>query len=80
MRTESVFVPQSMSPMAWMMFLRACGLVVGGDRILEVEEDDVGRGVRRLLEHRGWLPGTASSLRFRRAGACSMVKKLMICP
>ena len=28
----------------------------------------------------GWLPGTASSLRLSRAGACSMVWKLMGIP
>ena len=42
MRTDSVLVPQSMSLIAWMTFLRACVLVVGRDRVLEVEEDHVG--------------------------------------
>ena len=63
MRTDRVLVPQSMSLIAWMMFLRAWGLVVRRHRVLEIEEHDVGGRLRRLLEHlRLAEPGTASSL------------------
>ena len=80
MRTESALLPQSMSPMAWMMFLRACALSSGATASSRSRNTTSAADFAAFSNICGWLPGTASSLRFRRAGACSTVKKLMICP
>ena len=50
MRTESVLVPQSMSSQRLDDVLARLRLVVGGDGVLEVEEDDVGGGFRGLFK------------------------------
>lgn len=42
MRTDSVFLPQSISLIALMMFARAAGLSAGETEFFEIEVDHVG--------------------------------------
>ena len=56
MRTIMVFEPQSMSFRPCDDVLARLLLVVGRDRVLEVEKDDVGAAFGRLLEQRGVRP------------------------
>ena len=51
MRRETEVPDQSWSRSAAMTCVRALLLVVRGDGVLEVEHDDVGAQLRRLLEH-----------------------------
>ena len=59
MRTETEQPDQSSSRSAVDHVEARLLLVVGRDRVLEVEHHDVGAQVRRLLEHARLLPGTA---------------------
>ena len=55
-------------------------LLVRGHRVLEVEEDHVGRRLRAAFSNIcGLEPGTASSERLSRGVACSTIVKLMRC-
>ena len=80
MRTESVLVPQSMSRSAWMTFLRAWGLSSGATASSRSRKTTSAADLAAFSKSCGWLPGTASSLRLRRAGACSTILKLMPTP
>ena len=50
MRTDSVLLPQSMSPMRGDDVLARLRLVVGRDRVLEIEEHHVGGGFGGFFE------------------------------
>ena len=50
MRTDTVLLPQSISLQSLDDVLAGLRLVVGRDRVLEVEEQHVGRRLGRLLE------------------------------
>src|SRR5690606_23602243 len=65
-----VFVPQSISFRALMMFLRACGLSSGATASSRSRKITSASDFAAFSNIWGALPGTASSLRFRRAGAC----------
>src|SRR5690606_28692610 len=65
-----VFVPQSISFRALMMFLRACGLSSGATASSRSRKITSASDFAAFSNICGALPGTASSLRFRRAGAC----------
>src|SRR5262245_42163754 len=77
MRTESVLLPQSMSLMATMTFLRACGLSSGATASSRSRKTTSAAEAAAFSNSFGWLPGTANSLRLSRAGACSTILKLM---
>ncbi len=80
MRTERVLSPQSISFNPLMMFLRACGLSSGATASSRSRKTTSAADCAALEKSFGLLPGTASSLRLRRAGACSMIVKLITPP
>src|SRR3546814_1461099 len=71
MRTDRVLLPQSTSFSALMMFLRACALSSGATASSRSRDTTSAADSAAFLKSFGLLPGTASSLRFRRAGAGS---------
>ena len=77
MRTDRVLLPQSMSLIASMTFLRACSFSSGATASSRSRNTTSAAEAAAFSKSFGLLPGTASSLLLRRAGACSTMVKLM---
>src|SRR5690606_37676150 len=79
MRTDRVLLPQSMSPMAWITFLRACALSSGATESSRSRLMTSAAEPAIFSNSASREPGPKSWQRFRRAGAAGCVRKDMAC-
>src|SRR5579885_1336039 len=77
MRSDTTFSPQSTSLSAAMMLRRACGLSSGATASSRSRNTMSAAPCAAFAKNFGEEPGTASSLRLRRAGACLIWVKLI---
>ncbi|MNC91600.1 hypothetical protein D3C83_78930 [compost metagenome] len=78
MRTDIVFLPQSMSLRAALTFFRASTLSSGATASSRSRNTTSAADFAAFSNKDGVEPGTASSERFSRGLACSMTVKLMM--